>query len=90
MRGRFLTVVEGRYRPPFRVISAEQRQALSALVDARVAPMLPRVAAMLDRLALAVGGRVRAPVYRDGDSLDKLTRNLARDCAAAYRWQSRV
>jgi hypothetical protein len=57
VQGRFLTVAEGRYTLLFPVITGERRQALAALVDARVAPVVPRVAAMLDRLARAVGGR---------------------------------
>jgi len=39
------------------VISGERRRALESLVDARVALVVPRVAAMLDRLAQAAGGR---------------------------------
>ena len=57
VRGRFLTVAEGSYKLPFPVISGERRQALDALVNARAGPVVPRVAAMLDRLAHAVGGR---------------------------------
>jgi len=57
VRCRFLTLVGSTYRLPFPVISGEPRQALKALVDARVVPVIPRVAAMLDRLAQAAGGR---------------------------------
>ena len=57
VQGRFLAVTEGGYRLPFPVISGEQRRALESLVDARAAPVVPHVAAMLDRLAQAVGGR---------------------------------
>jgi peptidyl-prolyl cis-trans isomerase A (cyclophilin A) len=57
VRGRFLILVGSTCRLPFPVISGEPRQALKALVEARVAPVVPRVAAMLDRLAQAAGGR---------------------------------
>jgi peptidyl-prolyl cis-trans isomerase A (cyclophilin A) len=57
VQGRFLSLVGSTYRLTFPVISGAQRQALEALVDARVIPVGPRVAAMLDRLAQAAGGR---------------------------------
>jgi peptidyl-prolyl cis-trans isomerase A (cyclophilin A) len=57
VQGQFLTITEGRYKLSFPVISGERRQALEALVTVRVAPVVPHVAAMLDRLAEASGGR---------------------------------
>jgi hypothetical protein len=57
VKGQCLTFDGGTYRVRFPVISGEAREAVRALVDSAVAPVVKRVAAMAARLAQAVPGR---------------------------------
>lgn len=59
VKGQCLKHDGGVYRVSFPVISGEPREAIRALVDAAVAPVVPRVADMVARLARA------APARRD-------------------------